>query len=47
MITFGVNEFLGCMFFLPIFVYLPFALFEGLGWTLRDPFFISRNRKRL
>jgi len=47
MITFGVNDFFGSMLFLPVFIYLALALLDGIGLIARDPFFISRNRKRL
>lgn len=39
-------DFLGCVFFLPILIYVEMALLDGLGLTLRDPFYFSRNRKR-
>jgi hypothetical protein len=40
------SDFLGCMFFLPIFIYVEMAFLDGIGLTLRDPFYFSRNRKR-
>jgi len=38
-------DFFGCIFALPILIYLNFIIFEGLGWAFRDVFFISKNKK--
>jgi len=37
MLNYGISEFLGSMFFLPILVYLTFAIFDGIG-IFRDIF---------
>jgi hypothetical protein len=43
MVNYGIAEFLGCMFFLPVLIYLTFAIFDGLG-IFKDIFEGGRKR---
>lgn len=40
------SDFFGIVFFLPFFIYLALALFDGIGACFRDTFFISNRRSR-
>jgi hypothetical protein len=46
MTNFGIAEFLGCFFFLPLLNYLYFAVFDGIG-IFKDAFFTTNRRTRL
>jgi hypothetical protein len=45
MVNWGISEFLGCMFILPMFAYLNFVIFEGIG-ILKDQFKTSNKLPR-
>jgi hypothetical protein len=45
MLDWGVAEFFGIMFFLPLLAYLTFAVFDGFG-ILRDVFMTSNRKPR-
>lgn len=44
-LNYGISEFLGCFFFLPLIPYLIFAIIDGLG-VFRDQFLISHRKTR-
>jgi len=41
-----IEHFLGCVIFLPIFIYLTLVVFDGMGF-FRDMFYTSNRRRRL
>jgi len=43
MLNWGISEFFGCLFFLPIFIYLAFVIFDGIG-IFRDVFKTPERR---
>jgi hypothetical protein len=43
--NFSIEEFLGIMFFFPLFIYLTLVVFDGLG-IFRDVFFTSTRKRR-
>ena len=43
--NYGISEFLGCFFFLPIIPFLLFAVMDGLG-VFRDQFAVSHRKPR-
>ena len=43
--NYGISEFLGCFFFLPILPFLIFSVMDGLG-IFRDQFMTSNRRPR-
>jgi len=45
MLNWGISEFFGIMFFLPIFPYLTFVIFDGFG-VFRDVFMTSNRKAR-
>jgi hypothetical protein len=43
MLNYGPAEFFGTMFFLPVLIYLTFAIFDGIG-IFRDVFKTPERR---
>jgi len=46
MIEKTASDFFGCVLFLPIFIYLALAIFDGIGACFKDQFFVSNRRSR-
>lgn len=44
--NFTIENFLACVVFLPIFIYLTLVVWDGVGY-FRDIFYTSNRRRRL